>query len=119
MLVEPADRQLVDVGKTIRFRAHGLSSATWQGEVVGVAQVDAGSIPVQLSLRLGGDVASKPDPVHKMEMPDTPHYLVSARLHQVDNRLQVGTLGQIRIDVESQTWWWRLRRFLGSTFQRL
>ena len=116
ILLEPADRQLIDAGKTVRFRCHGLSSVTWQGEVSTVAQVDARDMPVQLSYRLGGDVASKPDPVNKTEKPDKQHFLVSATLHDVDKRLQVGTLGQVRIDAGSQTCWWRLRRYLGTTF---
>ena len=107
ILLEPADRQLVEVEQPIRFRVHGVSSATWQGQVASAAQVDARDIPVQLSHRLGGEIASKPDPVNKTEKPDKQLFLVSAKLANVDDRLQVGTLGQVRIEIGSQTGWWR------------
>lgn len=117
VLLEPADRQLIDVGKPVRFRCHGLSDTTWHGAVASAAQVDTRDIPVQLSQRLGGDVASRADPVNKMEKPDKQQFLVAAKLTEVDGRLQVGTLGQVRIEVGSQTCWWRLQRYLGSTFR--
>src|SRR5262249_7872158 len=45
ILLEPADRQLVAVGKPIRFRCHGVNNATWDGEVTAIAQVDEQDIP--------------------------------------------------------------------------
>src|SRR5205823_1319962 len=54
VLLEPADRQLLtDVGQAFqpdtkrgaRFHGHGAGSATWEGKVAGVAQVDADEIP--------------------------------------------------------------------------
>jgi hypothetical protein len=116
ILLEPADRQLIDAGKPLRFRSHGLSNTTWSGSVTSAAQVDAREIPVQLSHRLGGEVASRHDAVSNTERPDKQQFLVSAKLEDIDDRLQVGTLGQVRIEVGAQTGWWRLHRYLGSTF---
>jgi multidrug resistance efflux pump len=116
VLLEPANRQLVETGKSIRFRCHGVSDTTWHGTVSGVSQTEEQDIPVQLSQRFGGDVASKPDPVAKTELPETQHYLISAGLANVDHRLQIGTIGQVRIDAGWQTCWDRFRRYLGATF---
>lgn len=116
VLVEPADRQLVDDDKPARFHCHGAGATIWTGTVAGVSPVDADEIPPQLSHRLGGDVVTTKDPVNQTEKPRQQHFLVSVRLDDPDARLQVGALGQVRIDVGAGTLWWRFRRYLGTTF---
>jgi putative peptide zinc metalloprotease protein len=115
-LLEPADRQLVDANKSARLHCPCGGAAIWNGSVVSVAQVDAQEIPPQLSHRVGGDIVTTQDPVSKAEKPNKQHYLVAVRLDRADPRLQVGALGQVRIDAGASTLWWRLRKYLGSTF---
>jgi len=116
VLLEPADRQLLDGTKTTRFHGHHMGCNAWKGEVVEVARVDADEIPPQLSQRLGGDVLTTQDPQSHSEKPKKQCYLVSVHLTDSDHRLQVGAMGQVRMDVAASTTWWRFRRFLGTTF---
>jgi hypothetical protein len=116
VLVEPADRELIGPGKAAQVRVHGGGSAYWPGMVIEVAQVEAKSIPEQLSRRAGGDVATQADPLTRGEKPYQPHYLCAVRLHTVDPMLHPGALGRVRIEAGSQTLCWRFRWFLGAMF---
>ena len=116
VLVDPADRQLLEGVQQASFHSYGAGAQSWPGQVTGVAQVDADEIPPQLSQRLGGEVVTTQDPVSHSEKPRKQHYLVSVDLTNPDSRLQVGALGQVRIDAGANTLWWRARRYLGTTF---
>ncbi len=115
LVVESADRDLIAPGSRAWVRIHGGGSNRWAGVVAEVAQVDAASIPPQLSSRAGGDVATRQDPVSQAEKPYRPHYLCSVRLYRGDNSIHPGVLGRVRIEAGSQTLWWRLRRYLAAT----
>ena len=113
VLVKAADRQLLAQGNKARFRlARGVE--VLGGEVTGIAQVDAETIPAQLAASIEGDVASKHDPVAKVERPFQQHFLVTIGLP--DGTAQVGSLGQVRIEAGTATLWQRMRRWLGETF---
>jgi putative peptide zinc metalloprotease protein len=116
LLVAPADHELVGPGSRAWIRVHGGASHQWPGVVTEVAQVDAKSVPPQLSSRAGGDVATQQDPMSKAERPYQPHYLSAVRFQRVDGVLQPGVLGRVRIEAGSQTLWWRFRRYLATTF---
>jgi putative peptide zinc metalloprotease protein len=116
VLVEPADQRLIRLDSPARIHVHGGGTHHFSGTVADIAQVDAKSIPAQLSNRVGGNVATQQDPVTKAEKPHSQHYLVAIRIHEGDPRLHPGVLGNVKIETESQTLWWRCRRFLGSAF---
>ncbi len=116
VLVEAADRQLVQPGSMAWFLSHGAGPRAWSGQVQGVAQVDAQDIPPQLASRAGGEVATQADPVEKQDRPLQPHYLVAVRLEGDQLPLQPGTLGVVSVEAGSATLWWRARRYLGTTF---
>jgi hypothetical protein len=116
LLVQSADHDLIGPGKQAWVRVHGARGAQWPSVVTQIAQVEAKNVPPQLSSHAGGDVPTQQDPVSKAENPYQQHYLCAVRLHAVDNVLQPGALGRVRIDAGSQTLWWRLRRYMGTTF---
>jgi putative peptide zinc metalloprotease protein len=115
VLVDPADHRQVRMGSPTSVLIHGAAGRTWPGAVTSIAQVDAKSIPEALSNRVGGEVATQQDPATKTEKPHGQHYLVSIYLRGGDAAIQPGVLGRVKIDAESQTTWWRLRRWLGTT----
>jgi putative peptide zinc metalloprotease protein len=115
-LLEPGDRQLIRVGNQAHLRVHGLASRSWLGTVTEIAQVEAGLIPQQLSSKVGGDVATRQDTASRLEKPVDQHYLVAVRFAGADATIQPGVLGRARVEVASQTLWWRLRRYLATTF---
>jgi putative peptide zinc metalloprotease protein len=114
VLVDPADHRQLRVGSPTSVLIHGTAGRAWPGAVTSVAQVDAKSIPEALSNRVGGEVATQRDPATQAEKPHGQHYLVSIHL-KGDPSIQPGVMGRVKIDAESQTTWWRLRRWLGTT----
>jgi putative peptide zinc metalloprotease protein len=115
LLIEPADHRLVRAGSSAWLRAHGLGASRWQGRVIEVAQIDARHVPGQLSSRAGGDVATEQDR-EGVDHPRAPHYLASIRLEPERVTLPPGVLGRVKIEAIPRTAWWRLRRYLGKTF---
>jgi putative peptide zinc metalloprotease protein len=116
VLVDPTDQKLIHHDSPARILVHGSGSHSFKGTVTGIAQADAKNVPPQLSNRVGGNVATQQDPVTKAEKPHSPHYLVAVRFQEGDSQLHPGVLGSVKIETESQTLSWRVRRFLGSTF---
>jgi putative peptide zinc metalloprotease protein len=116
IVLEAHDRQLIAEGQTVRFLAHGRRGTVHEGTIDGIAQVNAEEIPPQLSNRVGGEVATRHDAAAGTEKPYRQHFLVTVRLRPSHELPHPGTLGQVRIDAGSETLWWRVRRFLASTF---
>lgn len=116
VLVDPADHRQVRVGSQTSVLIHGAAGRQWPGAVISVALVDSKSIPEALSNRVGGEVATQQDPATKLEKPHGQHYLVSIHLSGGDASIQPGVMGRVKIDAEPQTAWWRLRCWLGTTF---
>jgi putative peptide zinc metalloprotease protein len=115
VLVDPADHRQVRLGSQTSVLIHGAAGRHWPGAVTSVAQIDAKNIPVALSNRVGGDVATQHDPTTKAEKPHGQHYLVSIHLKGGDPAIHPGVLGRVAIHAEAQTTWWRVRRWLGTT----
>jgi putative peptide zinc metalloprotease protein len=116
LLIEPSERGGVEPGKPAWVRVHGGGARRWPAVVRDVAEVEARSIPPQLSHHAGGDVATEQDPVSRQEAPRAQHYLVSVRIDGAGGVLHPGALGRVRITAGSQTLWWRARRYLATTF---
>jgi len=117
VLVEPAEQRFLSPGMPAVICVHGAGTRPWRGVVSGFSHVAARDIPPQLTLRAGGEVATDQDPVSKTEKPKDQHYLAAVRILDHGDILHPGVLGRLRIDAEPQTVWWRVHRFLGTTFQ--
>jgi hypothetical protein len=115
-LAEPGDRQLLRPGCRAHVRVHGAGTRSWAGTVSEVAQVEASQVPPQLSASAGGNVATKQDPVSRLEKPCDQHYLVAVQFVGPDPMIHPGVVGRVRVEVGSRSLWWRLRRYLGATF---
>ena len=115
-VIDPADHRLVGPGSRAWVLVHGTGRESRPAVVAEVARVEAKSIPPQLSNHAGGEVVTEQDPVSRAEKPRSQSYLVSVRLPGPDPRVHPGVLGRARVEVESQTGWWRLQRYLARTF---
>jgi putative peptide zinc metalloprotease protein len=116
LLVEPSDHPWVVPGSAARFRVHGGGARCWTGEVRDIAQVEARAIPAPLSHHAGGEVATEQEAATRQETPRSPHYLVSVSLGRADRMIHPGALGRVQMRAGSQTLWWRLQRYLATTF---
>jgi putative peptide zinc metalloprotease protein len=115
-VIDPADHRLIGPGGRAWVLVHGTGWDCRPGVVAAVAQVEAKNIPPQLSNHAGGEVVTEQDPVSRAEKPRSQSYLVSVRLPGPDARVHPGVLGRARIEVESQTAWWRTQRYVARTF---
>jgi putative peptide zinc metalloprotease protein len=115
-LVEPADHDFVVAGSRARLCVHGGGCRTLPAVVTDTAQVDARNIPPQLASRVGGDVPTRPDPVARSDQPASPHYLSAVRLERLDGTVHPGATARVKVEAGSQTLWWRLRRWVATTF---
>lgn len=116
VLVEPADRRLVTVGAPAGVRVHGGGGRTGRGTVTAVAPADAKDIPAALSHHAGGDVSTRRDPGTSAEAPTSQQYVVTVELRDAPVMIQPGVRGRVRLDAGSHTVWWRVQRYLATTF---
>ena len=116
LLVEPGDRQLVNKSSKVWVRLHGTGYTFSPGVVKEIARVEANNIPPQLSSQAGGDVATLADPVARQETPRNQHYLITVQLPRPNRTFHPGVLGRAEIEVEPQTLWQRVYRYLATTF---
>ena len=115
-LVEPADHELVTPGSPAWVWVQGTGLRRLPAVVTEIAQVEAKQVPPQLSSRAGGEVPTRQDPVAKADIPCVQHYLSSVRLQVAGGAVHPGATGRARVEAGSQTLWWRLRRYLATTF---
>ncbi len=116
LLVEPHDRALVVEGQKAWIRLHGLGYNYWRGTVSEIAAVEAKDVPPQLSNKAGGEIPTQEDPEEKVLRPQRQHYLVSVRFDEVEDCMHPGVLGRVKIEVGNYTLYWRIRRYLATTF---
>lgn len=115
LVVEPSEYRRIRVGSRAVLHPHGGAGHSEVGVVSELAQIDAASIPPQLSSRAGGEVATEADAAGR-ERPRVQHYLVAVRLARPGPGVYPGSPGRVAIDAEAKTLGWHLRRALALTF---
>jgi hypothetical protein len=83
---------------------------------VDVSGKEAAEIPLQFSKNHGGEIPSEPDPQTHVERPITQYYQVTVQFDEPDDAIQPGVMSRAKIIVEPKTLWWRLWRYLATTF---
>lgn len=117
LLVPPADRTLFGEGAQAWIRVHGLGYNWWPGRVTTIVDAEAKEVPPQLSFKAGGDVATQQDEQTKQERPQSQHYLIAVHLEPpIYEGIHAGAMGKVRIVAPPRTVWWRVNRYLATTF---
>jgi putative peptide zinc metalloprotease protein len=116
VVVDPAEHAEVQAGAAALICVHGVAGRQYAGFVTGIAQVEAKNIPAALSNRVAGEVPTHYDAVSNSDKPHGQQYLIAVQFNQTDAALHPGVLGRVKIDAEPRTPAWRLRRYLGTTF---
>ncbi|MER3415125.1 MAG: hypothetical protein C4297_02805 [Gemmataceae bacterium] len=116
--VESPDRKLLRPGTGASIHIHGTGFRRYRGFIRDISAIEAREIPPQLSNRSGGEVPTQPDPEKPLvsEKPQRQLFLVSVVLSDADEAVHPGVLARVRVDVERHTLWWRLQRYLATTF---
>jgi putative peptide zinc metalloprotease protein len=123
--VTPADYELIrtDLKKRekeklpldVTLRVHGRDAHTWRGRITHLPQSEAREIPVQLSNKGGGPLATKPTSPQGHYLPQNQVYLVGVEIIDPDRAISPGTLAQVKIHCEYRTAAWSVWRWISST----
>ncbi len=113
----PEGRPLANLEVTVRV--HGRDAQTWKGRITSLPQSEAKTIPLQLSSKQGGPVATRPPtspqpgsktPPEEGMTPQTQHYIVYVDILEADDAIVPGNLAQVKVRCQSETclhWLWR------------
>ena len=120
-LLLPSDRvALIKEKDEAWIRVHGLAYNYYKAEVANISATEAKAVPLALTNKVAGNIASHSDPESRLEVPQTQHYLVTLRFTAEERdklgAIHPGVLAQVKIVAEPQTLWWRVHRYLASTF---
>jgi hypothetical protein len=94
----------------VTVRVQGRAGNTWSGYVADMPKSEAREIPVGLSTKGGGPLATKPTSDPKQIVPQNQVYLVGINILNPDDAITPGSLAQVKIHCEyrSCAWWtWR------------
>jgi putative peptide zinc metalloprotease protein len=117
LLVSPADRALFSEGAQAWIRIHGLGYNWWPGRVMTIADAEAKEVPPQLSFKAGGDIATQHDEATRQERPQSQHYIIAVKIEPpIYEGIHAGVMGKVRIVAPPRTVWWRVNRYLATTF---
>jgi putative peptide zinc metalloprotease protein len=115
----PEGRPLADLEVTVRV--HGRDARTWKGRITSLPQSEAKTIPLTLSSKQGGPVATKPPAPPQPGSsktgaqeeglpPQTQHYIVYVDILDPDDAIVPGNLAQVKVRCQPETclhWLWR------------
>jgi putative peptide zinc metalloprotease protein len=116
MLLDQADRDLIQTGRKAWMKVYGDSEVTWTSKVDIIAERNREEIPPELSSTAGGEVATKQDPKSGQAKPISAMYEVIIPLDNPDLALQPGLRGFAKIDGGTYTFGWWLWRLITKTF---
>jgi putative peptide zinc metalloprotease protein len=112
-------RTLTDLEITIRV--HGRDSQTWRGHIDSLPEMEAQTIPEELSSKAGGPVAIKAQPPSQQQVakggvhadpltPQTQQFIVYVELIDADDAILPGVTAQVKVRCQPETcvhWLWR------------
>lgn len=98
------------------IKLYGHVGAILEGTVMHRSAKELDSIPVALSNKLGGEVATKTEPESEREIPLERSYAVQVPVPNPDLSLTPGLRGIARFDAGYRSLYWRLKRYLQQTF---
>jgi putative peptide zinc metalloprotease protein len=99
---------------TIRIQGHDIKE--WRGKILQMPKSDAKEIPVQLSNKAGGPLATKPSANPNQIVPQSQVFLVGVDFEKSDDTIAIGSLGQVKIHCEYRSCAWWVYRTVCSTF---
>jgi putative peptide zinc metalloprotease protein len=120
MAVTPSDNRLLHYDRqqlkarggslSATIRVHGHGERTWTSNDIVLYDSEAQQLPVQLTVRGGGDIAIKPSSQPESYAPVAQVYQVAVNFDDPEQTISPGTMGQVKIHCQWRTaaWWgWR------------
>jgi putative peptide zinc metalloprotease protein len=100
----------------VTIRVHGRDMRTWSGVVYSLPQSQADDVPLPLTNKGGGPLATKPTADTKKNVPQNQVYLVGINFEDPDTAICPGVLAQVKVHNEYRTCAWWVWRTLSATF---
>jgi putative peptide zinc metalloprotease protein len=100
----------------VTIRVIGRDSQTWSGKLKHFPKSEAREVPLALTNKGGGPLATKPSPNPNQHIPQTQVYLLGIEIDNPDSAICPGTLAQVKIHCEYKSCAWGVWRWLSQTF---
>jgi putative peptide zinc metalloprotease protein len=99
-----------DLEVTVRIK--GRANRTWQGQIKELPESEAKDVPVQLTTKYGGGIATKPSQNQNVHAPQAQTFLVYIDLLDPDDAICPGTMAYVKVHCRWRTTaWWAWRTF--------
>jgi len=116
LIVDQADRNLVHEGLPVDIKPEGFPHRTLYTEIKEIAESELKVSPQRLSVKSGGELATKTDPNTGAEKPMSTSYQARSSIDDADGLYQLGLRGQARVHTAWISPGTRLWRLLSHTF---
>jgi putative peptide zinc metalloprotease protein len=100
----------------VTIRVHGHGGQTWTGQVTHLPESKAEEVPLALTNKAGGPLATKPGDKSDKFIPQSQVYLVGIDFDVPDPAVSPGVLAQVKVHCEYRTCAWWVWRTLSATF---
>jgi putative peptide zinc metalloprotease protein len=100
----------------VTIRVHGHANQYWTGQVTHLPESKADEVPMALTNKAGGPLATKPGDKQDKFVPQSQVYLVGIEFDDYDPSITPGVLAQVKVHCEYRTCAWWVWRTLSATF---
>jgi putative peptide zinc metalloprotease protein len=105
-----------DAKLEVTIRVHGHANQYWTGQVTHLPESKADEVPMALTNKAGGPLATKPTEKQDKFVPQSQVYLVGINFDKYDPSISPGVLAQVKVHCEYRTCAWWVWRTLSATF---
>ena len=116
IILDQADVDLIDQGRTAWIKIYGNTEVTYKTRVGEIARRNREEVPAELSNLAGGEIATKQDQKTGAVKPLTSVFEVILPVDNADLELHPGLRGFAKIDGGTHTFGWWIWRLLTKTF---
>ena len=116
LVVDQADRNLVQRGQQTKIKLEGFPDTTIYGEIQEIAESKLKVTPQRLSTKSGGEVPSTTDPNTGVETPISTSYQARVMIDDPQGYYPLGLRGQARVSTRWISLGTRLWRLISHTF---
>ena len=116
LIVDQADRNLIQEKQKVDIKLEGFSSTTLYSQIEEIAESELKVTPRRLATQHGGDVPTKADPQTGVERPMSTSYQARAPIDDPREQYRLGLRGQARVHTDWIPLGTRLWRLITHTF---
>ncbi|MBU4273237.1 MAG: HlyD family efflux transporter periplasmic adaptor subunit, partial [Planctomycetes bacterium] len=116
LVVDQADRNLIQRGQRTKIKLEGFSETTIDGEIQEIAESELKVTPRRLATPHGGEVPTKTDPKTGVETPMSTSYQARVPIDDPQGHYPLGLRGQARVYTRWISLGARLWRLISHTF---